>query len=250
MSRLPEYSTIQQGYPERSSPHIFLGYPDSVSGYLCYNLTNGKIILSRDVIFVENDFSESQRLSDLEDEEVTRLNDEILKLDQDLGLIEQNQFQLQQTKISSNETEESSASQQLNLPAHGMVTRSQTRVRRPNPKYAIQVSAQVVPRNIREAKASPQWTKAMVSEMKALEKNETWSLIPRALEHKVLNCKWVYKLKQDENGNISRHKARLVANGMRQIDDIDVHDTSAPVIKPTTIRVVLSIAITNGWVLR
>lgn len=137
--------------------------------------------------------------------------------------------------------------QRLDRASQGMVTRAQTGIRKPNPKYALQVFTQLIPRNIKEAKGSSEWYKAMVSEMNALRKNETWKLIPRTPKHNVLSCKWVYKLKQDENGQISRHKARLVANGMRQVDGVDVHDTFAPVIKLTTIRVILAIATTNDW---
>lgn len=120
-------------------------------------------------------------------------------------------------------------------------------LRGPNPRYALQVSTQVLPQNIKEAKASSEWNKAMISEMEALEKNGTWLLVPRTLKHNVLSCKWVYKLKQDENGRITRHKAHLVANWMRQIDGINVQNTFTSFIKPTTIQIVLSIATTNGW---
>lgn len=90
----------------------------------------------------------------------------------------------------------------------------------------------------------------MTEELEALHKNNTWELVYRTLQQKVLNCKWVFKLKLDEKGDISRHKARLVANGMRQIEGVDVEETFASVIKPSTIRLVLSIAVSQGWSLR
>lgn len=60
----------------------------------------------------------------------------------------------------------------------------------------------------------------------------------------------MYRIKHDDNGNIVRYKGRHVTNGMCQIDGIDVQDTFALIIKPSTIRLVLSIAISNGWCLR
>lgn len=47
-----------------------------------------------------------------------------------------------------------------------------------------------------------------------------------------------------------RHKAWLVARGIHQHADIDFFDTFYPVVKPTTIRIILSLAISLGWVIR
>lgn len=86
--------------------------------------------------------------------------------------------------------------------------------------------------------------------MEAVERNETWFLIPQTPQHNKLSCKWVYRLKQDDEGKVTRNKARLVDNGMRQIDSVDVQDTFAPVVKPFTIRIVLFIVVSKGWVMR
>ncbi|GJS53878.1 retrovirus-related pol polyprotein from transposon TNT 1-94 [Tanacetum coccineum] len=61
---------------------------------------------------------------------------------------------------------------------------------------------------------------------------------------------WVYKLKRDKNGAITRYKASSVAKGFRQQPGIDFHETFSPVVKSTTIRAVLSLAVTNNWPLR
>lgn len=90
----------------------------------------------------------------------------------------------------------------------------------------------------------------MCEEMEALKRNETWELIPHTPDQNVLNCKWVYHLKQNDKGEVYKFKACLVANSMCQIDVDDVQETFAPVIKQSTIRLVLSIAISNRWSLR
>ncbi|GKB78293.1 gag/pol polyprotein [Tanacetum coccineum] len=57
---------------------------------------------------------------------------------------------------------------------------------------------------------------AMKEEYDALVKNGTWSLVPRASNTNVVDCKWVYRLKRDKNSAITRYKARFVAKGFRQ----------------------------------
>ncbi|GJV05450.1 putative RNA-directed DNA polymerase [Tanacetum coccineum] len=91
---------------------------------------------------------------------------------------------------------------------------------------------------------------AQHKEYDALMKNGTWSLVPRASNTNVVDGKWVYRLKRDKNGAITRYKARFVAKGCRQQPGIDFHETFSPVVKSTTIRAVLSLAVTNDWPLR
>lgn len=62
-----------------------------------------------------------------------------------------------------------------------------------------------------------------------------------------MGCKWVLRIKQKADGSIDRYKAILVAKGFHQQPCIDFKETFSPVINPTTIRVVLSLAITLQW---
>ncbi|KAJ9552900.1 hypothetical protein OSB04_016945 [Centaurea solstitialis] len=90
----------------------------------------------------------------------------------------------------------------------------------------------------------------MLEELDALYKNGTWTLVPPVPNSNVVACKWVYRLKADENGKLSRYKARLLAKGFHQQHGVDYHETFSPVIKPTTIQTILSLAVTNLWSLR
>ncbi|XP_017634631.1 uncharacterized mitochondrial protein AtMg00810-like [Gossypium arboreum] len=59
-----------------------------------------------------------------------------------------------------------------------------------------------------------------------------------------MNCglQWVFRLKRHSDGTIARYKGRLVVKGYLQEAGIDFHETFSPVVKPTTIRVVLALA--------
>ncbi|KAK1561349.1 hypothetical protein QYE76_037225 [Lolium multiflorum] len=90
----------------------------------------------------------------------------------------------------------------------------------------------------------------MEQEYQALLRNETWTLVPPPPRVNVIDSKWVFKVKKHSDGTIERYKARLVARGFRQRYGLDYEDTFSPVVKPTTIRLLLSIAVTRGWFLR
>jgi histone deacetylase 1/2 len=84
----------------------------------------------------------------------------------------------------------------------------------------------------------------------ALMKNNSWHLVPSQKGRNIIDCKWVYKIKRKSDGSLDRYKARLVAKGFKQRYGIDYEDTFSPIIKSTTIRVILSITISRGWSLR
>jgi histone deacetylase 1/2 len=75
-------------------------------------------------------------------------------------------------------------------------------------------------------------------------------LVPPRPGINIIDCKWVFKIKRKADGNIDRYMARLVAKGFKQRYELDYEDTFSPVVKPTTIRLLLSMAITHGWHLR
>ncbi|GJR91218.1 retrovirus-related pol polyprotein from transposon TNT 1-94 [Tanacetum coccineum] len=61
---------------------------------------------------------------------------------------------------------------------------------------------------------STQWLKAMNDELKLMQTNDVWELTELPNGVKPIGCKWVYKIKLDQKGNIERFKTRLVAKGV------------------------------------
>jgi hypothetical protein len=93
----------------------------------------------------------------------------------------------------------------------------------------------------------PEWQQAVQAKFNALLQNHTWTLVPPTTATNLVGCKWVFKLKRKAGEFIKRHKARLVAKGFYQQAGLDYGETFSPVVKPTTIRTVLSIAYSRGW---
>ncbi|KAK9214355.1 hypothetical protein WN944_006344 [Citrus x changshan-huyou] len=106
------------------------------------------------------------------------------------------------------------------------------------------------PKTLKAALKHQHWVAAMQEELTALYQNQTWSLMPRPPDTNVVGSKWVYKIKHKEDGSIDRFKARLVAKGFTQIPGVDFAETFSPVVKHTTIRLVLALAVCSCWVLK
>ncbi|XP_022031689.1 uncharacterized mitochondrial protein AtMg00810-like [Helianthus annuus] len=87
----------------------------------------------------------------------------------------------------------------------------------------------------------------MTDEYHALIKNETWELTPRLPNMNVIRSMWLFKHKFKSDGSLERYKARLVCDGRLQQVGIDCGDTFSPVVKPATIRTVLSIVLSQNW---
>jgi hypothetical protein len=143
---------------------------------------------------------------------------------------------------------------------HHMTTRSQLQIHKPKVrtdgtiKYplprALTVSLSSFdsePTCFSEAVKHDTWRIAMTNEFNALLRNGTWMLVDPQPSMNIVGYKWVFCLKRKADGNIDKYKARLVAKGFHQQLGLDFGETYSPVIKPITIRAILSLAISYGW---
>nr|GEX83667.1 hybrid signal transduction histidine kinase M [Tanacetum cinerariifolium] len=93
----------------------------------------------------------------------------------------------------------------------------------------------------------PNWCNDMYDEYDALVKNGTWILVPRPTDANLVRSMWLFKHKIHVDGTLCHYKARLVSNGSSHQLDVDLDETFSPVVKPVTIRKVLSLVVSRQW---
>ncbi|KAJ9540979.1 hypothetical protein OSB04_027485 [Centaurea solstitialis] len=100
----------------------------------------------------------------------------------------------------------------------------------------------VEPLKFADALADPDWFIAMQEEINQFVRLKVWRLVPRPERKSIIDTKWIFKNKKDEDNIVVRNKARLVAKGYRQHEGIDYNETFAPVARIEAIRMFLAYA--------
>ena len=131
---------------------------------------------------------------------------------------------------------------------HGMRTRAKSGFLQPRMTlHAAADTISAVPSSYRRALDDPLWRRAMEDEFQALISNNNWTLVPRPPRANIVSGKWIFKHKFHADGSLDRYKARWVLRGFTQRPGVDFDETFSPVVKPATIRTVLSLAISMDW---
>jgi histone deacetylase 1/2 len=273
-------STTINKLQARSTPCVFLGYPSNHRGYKCFDLSNNKIITCRHVSFDENIFPfarmhEPQPTTyDFLDDGFSPSTIHYLQhqssqspttepTQRDQPTTPQSPTSIPMSQPSPNlptppsphvgPVPQPTQIQPCPSPIHGPVTRSQHGILKPNPRYKqnqahnTTVTKSPLPRNPLAALRDPNWKLAMDDEFNALIKNKTWDLIPRPTDVNIIRSMWIFTHKEKSDGSFERHKARLVGDGKTQQVGVDCGETFSPVVKPATIRTVLSISLSKNW---
>ena len=63
----------------------------------------------------------------------------------------------------------------------------------------------------------------------------------------IVDNKWVFKVKRDENGDVQRYKVRLVAKGYSQTEGVNYNEVYSSVVRNTTIRSLLALSNAKNW---
>lgn len=86
------------------------------------------------------------------------------------------------------------------------------------------------------------WKQAIKDELDSHIINETWTLVEKPQNKNIVDCKWVFTIKNDELGNFIKYKARLVARGFTQQYMVDYDETFAPVARISSFRLILALS--------
>lgn len=132
-----------------------------------------------------------------------------------------------------------------------MLTRRKNQISKPNSKYnysaALSTSFPSEPHTLNQALKDKRWRGSMSTEIDVFARNGTFDLVPRQPHYNVVGNRWLYKNKFNANGSHKCCKSRLVAKGYNQEYGRDYTETFSPVIKATTLRLVLDVAVSHSW---
>jgi hypothetical protein len=225
---------------KKAVPLVFVSYAQESKGFRLLNPSDNTILLSRDVKFDER-YDVSTQV-EVPESKATPNPDE--------------NESIQEISFNSCKCNDDSAGDEIDV-AEEIELRRSRRVnfgvpaQRYSPDIAGVTSSVVKePMTYEEAvksSNSAKWIDAMDNEFESLIKNETWELVTLPEGRKPIGCKWVYKAKEDANGNVVRFKARLVATGFSQKFGEDYDLVFAPVVKQTTMRLMLTVAGSMGY---
>lgn len=232
---------------QKSQKCIFVGYSTQSKAYRLYNPESKKILTRRDVIFDESmswNWQEKDNQEHLQ--HVQQQVESIPTSEADSVMTEQTSPLSPQSTPSPISTpgtttpadQSEGSSTDLSTPA------AQRRYRSLADLYETCGFALMVadPVTFEEAQRQDKWVKAMREEICAINKNNTWLLCELPAGKRAIGLKWIYKTKYGSNGEVQRHKARLVVKGYSQQAGIDFEETFAPVARFETVRIFLALA--------
>ena len=122
--------------------------------------------------------------------------------------------------------------------------------------YAATATGEDIPRTYAEAMSdtnAPLWRPPIAHEIRAHETNGTYDIInieDLPLSIRLVGTRWVFDAKKNEQGNIIKRKARLVAQGFSQRPGVDYDDTYSPVMRYDSLRLIIWLSLYMNWILR
>lgn len=250
---------------------IFVGYDTSAKGYRMWVPNERRIRISRDIKFFGVTCSRETR-----DEDEAELPAVEIEIENPVDEMEARK-PIVEMKVNESlvEVEAEEISERRNIPSvkrgpgrPGKVLTGQRG--RPKKKYNLVVScdgqknlpkvddmsiisdkpiegsANIAETSWDQALRGPdavEWREAILTEIECLIKNNTWNIVDRPKDHRVIGCRMVLRNKYRPDGTIDKRKARVVAQGFSQRPGIDYHDTFAPVARLSSVRLLMALAV-------
>ncbi|GJY58151.1 retrovirus-related pol polyprotein from transposon TNT 1-94 [Tanacetum coccineum] len=222
-------------FDPKSYEGVFLGYSQNSKAYIILNKQTMKVEESLNVTFDET--PSPPKTSPLEDDD----------------LVEEEAIEVSKTRTLGNDIEDKSLENNeiINIkeskshPLENVIGNLNQRTLRSQAQDKSNFFcflSTIEPKNINEALKDESWVIAMQEELNQFISNDVWELVPNPKDMTIIGTKWVFRNKLDENGVVSRNKARLVAQGYNQQEGIDYDETYAPVARLESIRILLAYA--------
>ncbi|GJU03420.1 retrovirus-related pol polyprotein from transposon TNT 1-94 [Tanacetum coccineum] len=223
-------------FDPKSTEGIFLSYSPNSKAYVVLNRETIRVKESLNVKFNE---SHPPKLPPLEDDDVLE-NEYIERQEKDLEIKENEPLSKEILNIKESKDH----------PLETVICNLSKRTLRSQVQSQSNIFcfvSSIEPKNIKEAIQDESWTIAMQDELNQFKTNDVWSLVPPPENQTIIGTKWVFKNKLDENGIVSRNKARLVAQGYNQQEGIYFDETYAPVARLESIRILLAYACAHDF---
>ncbi|GJZ08372.1 retrovirus-related pol polyprotein from transposon TNT 1-94 [Tanacetum coccineum] len=222
-------------FDPKSYEGVFLGYSQNSKAYIILNKHTRKVEESLNVTFdetpppsktsplVDDDLDEEEAIKVTEKKNLENdIVDETLEIDEIVNIKESRNHPLENVIGNLNQrTLRSQAQNQSN--------------------FFCFIST-IEPKNVNEALGDESWIVNMQEELDQLVANDVWELVPQPRNMTIIGTKWVFRNKLDENGVVSRNKARLVAQGYNQQEGIDYDETYTLIARLESIRILLAYA--------
>lgn len=252
----------RQKWDYKSEALIFVGYDENTKGYRCINRETGKIMLSRDVKFLEEEnhkigYIEQVSVADdctmetnnVEVEDIDETQDTNLTTDSEITFEDSNDIDYvpDETLNQSEQTPQAVTRSKSNAIFPGWLHGNLAMICSENFVFKCDETEHIDdPITVKEVSTRPDkenWINAMKEEYQSLIDNNTWVMTQAPKGAKLIKTKWVFKTKRDNDGEIVRYKARMVAKGYTQRFGIDYEDTYAPVVRYASVRFLMAVAV-------
>ncbi|GJZ69127.1 retrovirus-related pol polyprotein from transposon TNT 1-94 [Tanacetum coccineum] len=222
-------------FDPKSYEGVFLGYSQNGKAYIILNKHTKKIEESLNVTFdetpppsktsplVDGDLDEEEAINVTEKKNIENdIDDETLEIDEIVNIKESRNHPLENVI--------------------GNLNKRTLRLQSQNQSNFFCFISTIEPKNVNEALTDKSWIVAKQEDLNQFITNDVWELVPQPRNMTIIETKWVFRNKLDENGVISRNKARLVSQGYNQQEGIDYDETYAPVARLESIRILLAYA--------